>query len=103
MVDRKIALLELEGQLVDDIDADGEGVGAFYANVDRVVVAIAEAATETSLGSNGLLVPKQDDVGQRSQEQQQHQPPPHRIERSEAEAGTRYEGNSEQQKVEAAS
>ena len=99
----EVALLELEGQLVDDIDADGEGVGAFYADGNGIVIAIAETTAETTLGSNGFLVPKQDDVGQRSQEQQQHQPPPYRIEWGKAEASTRYKGDSEQQEVEAAS
>ena len=59
-----VALLELEGQLVDDINTDRERIGALNVDSDGVVVAVTETAVETAFGGDGLFVPKQDDVSQ---------------------------------------
>jgi hypothetical protein len=102
-VERIVTLLELEGQFVNDVNADGEGISAPYFNGDWVVVTIAETAAESALGSNSFLMPEQGDVGHCGHKQQQGKPPPYRIKRGNAEAGTRNKGNGEQQEVEAAS
>ena len=97
-----VALLELKGQLVDDIDADWERIDALNVNSDGVVVTVTETTAETAFGGNGLFVPEQDDVGQRGYEQQQHEPPPYREKWGEAKTSTSYEGDGKQQEVETA-
>ena len=98
----EVALLELEGQLVDDLYADGEGVGALNADGDGIVIAVAEAGAESALGGDGAAVPEQGDIGDGGYEQQQSEQPSCREQRgvSIAEAGD--EGDGKQQEVEAA-
>lgn len=97
-----VALLELEGQLVDDLETDGEGVRALNADGDGIVVTVAEAGTEMTLGGDGPLMPQQDDISDGGKKQQQREPPPCRIERGVGIADACKESDGEQQEVEAA-